>query len=83
MMDLAMGLEASDKPFIWVIKPPLEFGAVGEFRYEWLREGIDDRMREICGGSWSMDGLPTKRFYHTHLQEHFWVIADGIRCKKA
>ncbi|KAF6135651.1 hypothetical protein GIB67_028222 [Kingdonia uniflora] len=46
IMELAMGLEASGKSFIWVIRPPIEFGINEEFRPEWLPEGFEDQMRE-------------------------------------
>ncbi|KAI6693819.1 hypothetical protein NL676_021529 [Syzygium grande] len=44
MMQLAIGLESSGKPFIWVIRPPLGFDIKGEFRPEWLPPGFEDRM---------------------------------------
>ncbi|KAF8014213.1 hypothetical protein BT93_H0145 [Corymbia citriodora subsp. variegata] len=44
MMQLAIGLELSGKPFIWVIRPPLGFDIKGEFRAEWLPPGFEDRM---------------------------------------
>ncbi|KAI3420706.1 Glycosyltransferase [Psidium guajava] len=44
MMQLAIGLESSGKPFLWVIRPPLGFDIKGEFRPEWLPPGFDDRM---------------------------------------
>lgn len=46
MMALAMGLEASGKPFIWVIRPPFGFDLNVEIREEWLPEGFEARMRE-------------------------------------
>ncbi|KAK4754462.1 hypothetical protein SAY87_002566 [Trapa incisa] len=44
MMALATGLEASGKPFVWVIRPPLGFDIKGEFRLEWLPEGFEERV---------------------------------------
>lgn len=46
MMQLAKGLEASGKHFIWAIRPPLEFAANEEFRAEWLPEGFENRTTE-------------------------------------
>ncbi|XVF65539.1 hypothetical protein PTKIN_Ptkin09bG0257200 [Pterospermum kingtungense] len=46
MMELAIGLEESGSPFIWVIRPPLGFDIKAEFRAEWLPEGFEDRMSE-------------------------------------
>ncbi|GAB4824927.1 hypothetical protein Ancab_007799 [Ancistrocladus abbreviatus] len=46
MMELAMGLEESGKPFIWVIRPPFGFEPEGEFRDEWLPEGFESRVQE-------------------------------------
>ncbi|XP_056158748.1 crocetin glucosyltransferase 3-like [Syzygium oleosum] len=44
MMQLAIGLESSGKPFLWVIRPPLGFDIKGEFRPEWLPPGFEDRV---------------------------------------
>ncbi|XP_010069359.2 LOW QUALITY PROTEIN: crocetin glucosyltransferase 3 [Eucalyptus grandis] len=44
MMQLAIGLESSGKPFLWVIRPPLGFDTKGEFRPEWLPLGFEDRV---------------------------------------
>ncbi|KAM2178410.1 hypothetical protein ACFX1R_033488 [Malus domestica] len=44
MMELAVGLEESGKPFVWVIRPPVGFDLKGEFRAEWLPHGFEERM---------------------------------------
>ncbi|KAL6002238.1 hypothetical protein ACLOJK_037687 [Asimina triloba] len=46
MMDLAMGLEACGRPFIWVIRPPLEFDVNEEFEAEWFPCGFEERITE-------------------------------------
>lgn len=46
MIELAKGLEAFGKPFIWVIRPPNGFDVNEEFRAEWLPEGFEDRITE-------------------------------------
>nr|AIS20905.1 cyclo-DOPA 5-O-glucosyltransferase [Bougainvillea spectabilis] len=46
MMELAMGLEESSKPFLWVIRPPFGFDINGEFKPEWLPEKFEERMKE-------------------------------------
>ncbi|GAV88053.1 UDPGT domain-containing protein [Cephalotus follicularis] len=50
MMALAIGLEESNTPFIWVIRPPVGFDRKGEFRDEWLPEGFEARMIESKQG---------------------------------
>ncbi|KAM7460965.1 hypothetical protein LguiA_029086 [Lonicera macranthoides] len=44
MMELAKGLEVSEKPFIWAIRPPIGFDLKGEFRSEWLPEAFEERV---------------------------------------
>ena len=50
MKELAKGLEKSEKPFVWVVRPPLGFDMKGEFRKEWLPDGFEERMRETKQG---------------------------------
>nr|AXM43885.1 aurone glycosyltransferase [Ornithogalum saundersiae] len=45
MLKLAMALEATSRPFIWVIRPPVGFDVRVQFKSEWLPEGFEDRMR--------------------------------------
>ena len=47
MMQLAMGLEASGKNFIWVVRPPIGFDINSEFKAgEFLPEGFEHRIQE-------------------------------------
>ncbi|XP_072959676.1 crocetin glucosyltransferase 3-like [Typha angustifolia] len=46
MTALAVGLELTQTPFIWVIRPPVGFDMNGEFKDEWLPEGFESRMRD-------------------------------------
>ncbi|KAJ4747135.1 Glycosyltransferase [Rhynchospora pubera] len=46
MLELELGLEASRRPFIWVIRPPLGFNVKDEFKDEWLPAGFEKRMKE-------------------------------------
>ncbi|XP_010241747.1 PREDICTED: UDP-glycosyltransferase 92A1-like [Nelumbo nucifera] len=50
MMELAMGVEASGKAFIWVVRPPVGFDINGEFKAEWLPEGFEERVTESRRG---------------------------------
>ena len=50
MMALAIGLEESKKPFIWVIRPPSGYDINGGFRSEWLPEGFEVRMKNCQQG---------------------------------
>ncbi|KAM4097031.1 hypothetical protein ACJW30_08G150400 [Castanea mollissima] len=46
MMQLAIGLEASGKNFIWVVRPPIGFDLNSEFKAnEWLPEGFEERIK--------------------------------------
>ncbi|XP_059668873.1 UDP-glycosyltransferase 92A1-like [Cornus florida] len=47
MINLAKALEASEKNFIWVVRPPFGFDINGEFEAEkWLPEGFVQRVEE-------------------------------------
>ncbi|OVA01651.1 UDP-glucuronosyl/UDP-glucosyltransferase [Macleaya cordata] len=50
MMELALGVEESGKPFIWVLRPPREFDIKSEFKSEWLPEGFEGRINESKRG---------------------------------
>ncbi|XP_006367584.2 UDP-glycosyltransferase 92A1-like [Solanum tuberosum] len=50
MMALAMGLEESERPFIWVVRPPIGFDIKGEFRSEWLPKGFQERVSKSKKG---------------------------------
>ncbi|KAM7460993.1 hypothetical protein LguiA_029114 [Lonicera macranthoides] len=50
MTELAKGLEVSEKPFIWAIRPPNGFNPKGEFRSEWLPEGFEERVAKSNRG---------------------------------
>ncbi|GAV86596.1 UDPGT domain-containing protein [Cephalotus follicularis] len=50
LMELAKGLEASGKAFIWVIRPPIGFGVTEEFRAQWLPDGFEERVRRTNQG---------------------------------
>uniref|UniRef100_A0A0D6QV89 Glycosyltransferase n=1 Tax=Araucaria cunninghamii TaxID=56994 RepID=A0A0D6QV89_ARACU len=46
MKELALGLESSGQPFIWVVRPPLGVPLHSEFSPEFLPEGFEDRIKD-------------------------------------
>lgn len=50
MRALALGLESSRQPFIWVVRPPLEAPLNSEFLTEFLPEGFEERVKEKKAG---------------------------------
>ncbi|XP_010536067.1 PREDICTED: UDP-glycosyltransferase 92A1 [Tarenaya hassleriana] len=51
MMELAAALEASEKNFIWVVRPPTGFDINGPFNAEeWLPKGFEDRIKRSRRG---------------------------------
>ncbi|CAN1184635.1 UDP-glycosyltransferase 92A1, partial [Linum perenne] len=51
MMQLAIGLEQSGKPFLWVTRPPIGFDPNSKsFNQEWLPEGFEHRVQQSRTG---------------------------------
>ncbi|KAM0849064.1 hypothetical protein ACQ4PT_053979 [Festuca glaucescens] len=47
---LALGLEASGRPFLWVLRPPLGIDATDGFKPEWLPAGFEERTAKANRG---------------------------------
>ncbi|GLJ06381.1 hypothetical protein SUGI_0037690 [Cryptomeria japonica] len=45
MKELALGLESSGQPFIWVVRPPLGVPSTAQFSSEFLPDGFEERMK--------------------------------------
>ncbi|GLJ06407.1 hypothetical protein SUGI_0038400 [Cryptomeria japonica] len=45
MKELALGLESSGQPFIWVVRPPLGVPSTAEFSSDFLPDGFEERMK--------------------------------------
>nr|ABR16806.1 unknown [Picea sitchensis] len=46
MKALALGLESSQQPFIWVVRPPVEAPLNSELSAEFLSDGFEERVKE-------------------------------------
>ncbi|GLJ06409.1 hypothetical protein SUGI_0038450 [Cryptomeria japonica] len=45
MKELALGLESSRQPFLWVVRPPLGIPSTVEFSSEFLPDGFEERVK--------------------------------------
>ncbi|CAN6227518.1 unnamed protein product [Urochloa humidicola] len=50
MAELAAALDATGRPFVWVIRPPVGFDIDGASQDEWLPEGFESRARAANRG---------------------------------
>ncbi|KAF8704189.1 hypothetical protein HU200_031685 [Digitaria exilis] len=50
MKELALGLEASGRPFLWALRPPLGFDPKDGFKPEWLPDGFEERAARARSG---------------------------------